>query len=110
MQATVQLGESGIETAQPGIYETWLQTTLGKVDVARYPLNVEPRESEMDLASDLDMQETLGSVVTRWLAWDELQTQVSKSQRSSLTRILLATLAFVLLLEQWLGFKNSYHA
>lgn len=99
--------ESGT-TLRSGLYEIWLRSLAGDVQLRRLALNVDPREGDLALMTDGDLAARLAPVkVTLSHAEDEVGVDSEAANNFSLP--LMALLILVLLVEQLLAYSASYH-
>lgn len=105
-ESLIEIGVAG-ETAQPGIYEAWKQSVASELHLDRFALNVDNRESRLELAT----RKTLLSVAptARVVAWHNPGPNPGNNRGTSLVRILLFLLLTGLMIEQVLAWSASYH-
>jgi hypothetical protein len=97
------------ETEEPGVYVMRLNTQAGEQEERWVSFNVSPQESLMELAEDPDLVRELGDAdVTVHPAGDLSWIQFD-SQGQEPRWWILGLLAIILLSEQMLAYRLSYH-
>ena len=97
------------ETDYSGIYDVRLNSTENQISHRRYALNVNTRESQLKSLDAGQLRQELQPVNVAVYAADQRVTATSASQQNSWSELLLWFLLAVLLIEQWLAYRLSYH-
>ena len=105
----VRLDGQASSTGEPGIYEARLAQLSGPFERRMFALNVDPRESDLELAALDRLTEVTAGTGTRLLDADEFAMAARDDERFSWSQILLFVLIGLLLLEQLLAYSTSYH-
>jgi uncharacterized membrane protein len=107
---TTRLGNGSFaeETSQAGIYEAWLRQQEGEYRVQRFALNVDPKESDLQLSLPEQLAEGLSDKVVM-LTTSDVTTGAPDDRRFSLSQFLMFALIGLLVAEQLLSYSASYH-
>ncbi len=97
------------ETDFCGIYDVQRKTLDGQVQHQRFALNVDTRESALASLDAVQIRQALEPLSVMVFQADQRITTANDAGRSSWSEILLALLLLILLLEQWLAYRFSYH-
>jgi hypothetical protein len=111
---TALLGESGEGTAAgetdfSGIYDVQMQTLEGQPRHRRYALNVDTRESTLAVLDSVDLRRALEPLSVHVYQADQPVAAAGDSPRNAWSELLLWVLLAMLLVEQWLAYRLSYH-
>jgi hypothetical protein len=96
-------------TDRPGIYEAWERGIAGELDVKRFALNVDTRESNLALTPPETLADAFSATNVRLLSADELTLGDDPDEGAAWSQYLFWAVLVMLLLEQMLGFWTSYH-
>jgi hypothetical protein len=108
------LGESHVgatagETDFSGVYDAQLNTLDGKLQHRRYALNVDPREGLLASADAAALRSALEPLKVFVIQSDQPIQAATDASGNSWSEILLGLLLVLLLVEQWLAYRLSYH-
>ncbi len=104
------LSKSSTEpTDRMGIYETWAIANDGRVAVARYTLNVDPAEGELDLPEAAALEESLKPLPVKIHESDEVQYNLGDNSGTEWSFYILLGLVLLLMVEQAVAYSASYH-
>ena len=103
----VTLGQSLSEIDKPGVYERWLVSNQGDIDLERFVLNVDQSESKVELISRGALAEI--SPNARIIGVENFTPGANRNRGTSLIRLLMFLLLGLLLLEQYLARAASFH-
>ncbi len=96
-------------TNTPGIYEARLQQLTGQFEDRKFALNIDPAESDLDLATIDSLTSAIAGTKARLLEADEMSLASRVDNRFSWSQLLLLVLVALLLVEQLLAYSASYH-
>jgi hypothetical protein len=96
-------------TERAGVYEAWLRTTKGDVEVRRWAFNVDPNEGDLTQTPSADLLARLDPVKVNYHAADSYQQDEVASTGYNLSMLLLGGLVVLLIGEQLLAYSASYH-
>lgn len=96
-------------TDRAGIYEAWVRTTKGEVEVRRWAFNVDPEEGDLTPMPSADLLARLEPVTVNYHAADSYQQDDVASTGYNLSMLLLGGLVVLLVGEQLLAYSASYH-
>ncbi len=96
-------------TDRPGFYEAWQRGITGELTVKRYAMNVNTRESDLQLVEDEQLADALAGTQTRIFAADELTIGSEDGRGVPWSEYLMWGLLGLLLLEQAMAYFTSYH-
>jgi hypothetical protein len=104
-------GEAGWrgETDRPGVYEAWLRTVKGQTEVRRWAFNVEPAEGDLRTLPAAELLARLDPVKVNYHQAEHYRQDEVASSGYNLSLLVLAGLVLLLVGEQWLGYRASYH-
>lgn len=109
----VTLGRSGGrsrgETDRAGIYEAWLKTTKGDIELRRWAFGVEPEEGNLTPMTEADLLSRLDPVKVNYHLADQYRQDDVASTGYNLSTLLLSCLILLLVGEQILAYSSSYH-
>lgn len=97
------------QTDRSGVYEVWPQPLDARPDVRRYALNVDTRESDLDLVTSEQLADKLQGIPVEIHQPDELSYATAGPSGFSWSQVLLVVLIALLLGEQALAYSASYH-
>jgi hypothetical protein len=109
---SASLGESDVvsgETSRPGVYEAWVRTLDGEIDVRRHAVNVNPEEGRLEQTARQTLVERLAPAAPKLQDWRDYQSETVARAESNWSEIILYLLIALLLGEQLLAFSASYH-
>ena len=96
-------------TDTAGIYEAWRQSIAGERSVQRFALNVDNRESDLRLAEETNLADSISGTDARIFSADELSLGDDTTEGVPWSTYLFWALVSMLLIEQLLGYFASYH-
>jgi hypothetical protein len=98
-----------VDTATSGVYEAQLTTLDGRAETRRYAVDVVPEEGNLDLVSPADLAAGLRGVQFAAHRAGELDWGERSLAGLNLSDGLLYFLIAILIGEQFLAYRNSYH-
>jgi hypothetical protein len=98
------------ETDMQGIYEVQLATRDNRTLHQRFALNVDPRESQLDVMDRNALRSLLEPIDVRIHRAEDQFDLSGNVERNSWSEFLLWFLIVALLIEQYLAYRLSYHA
>lgn len=108
--APLRLAATFRETDDPGIYTVRLMTQAQVSEDRLIAYNVAPRESELQLASTPDIRKRLGGNNKVTIQdFGQLEWVQGKEAGSEIRQWILWTLLFLMIAEQALAYRLSYH-
>jgi hypothetical protein len=102
-------GGANGETDFSGIYDLQLSTLDGKPQHRRYALNVDGHESQLASADAAALRAALEPLRISVFQADQPIQAAADARRNSWSELLLGLLVVLLLVEQWLAYRLSYH-
>jgi hypothetical protein len=96
-------------TERIGIYEIWLKTNEGQVELDRLALNADTAESDLSVASRQTLVRQFEEAQPAVMEWTSFNPEVGRNQTTMLSKIFLIVLIILLLGEQALAYLLSYH-
>ncbi|GIW96049.1 MAG: membrane protein [Pirellulaceae bacterium] len=102
-------GTGSGNTGNSGIYEVWLYRVDGALDVRRFAVNVDPRESDMTLVAMRPLLEGLAPARIEWRYADQAAWLAWNPTRLPPQTGLWVLLLVLLMAEQLLAYATSYH-
>ncbi|MEX0818309.1 MAG: BatA domain-containing protein [Pirellulaceae bacterium] len=99
----------GNGVARGGIYEAWVPTRDGQVDVRRYALNPDPSEGDVALAGSQELLTRLKPVSIKYRGADEYAYELFEQAGQNRSFLIMCLLIAMLLGEQLLAYSASYH-
>ncbi len=104
-----KLGTDLQETARPGVYECWISNTSGDLNTSRFSVNVDHRESDLQVWPTSDLKRSLGDVPARVVDWSKFSPLSGSNRGSRFVRIALLLLLLLFVVEQVLAYLTSFH-
>jgi hypothetical protein len=98
------------DPAQSGIYEARLTTTDGRMESRRFVVDVDPEEGNLAIVEPADLQRALTGLRLTLERADDVHAASADLAGLQLSDSLLLALLALLLGEQALAYRNSYHA
>ncbi len=108
LEASIGGFASAGETKRAGIYEAWPTTIQGDMSPRRYAFNVDPREGDLALVDSATMLTKLAPVKATFSHFDD-DVADADATANNFSLPLMGLLIALLLIEQVLAYKASYH-
>ena len=100
--------QQGGPTGRMGVYESWVTTTSGEVEVGRWALNIDPGEGNLTRLDADQLKQRLTAPFQHHAA-DQIQYELADQSSANWSQYILYGLVALLLAEQLLAYSASYH-
>lgn len=97
------------ETAAPGVYAARVSRSDGELRRRLLAVNVDPAEGDLALWPEVERERALADVPHRWQAASEFTRSARERAGWNATSALVAAIVALLVGEQWLAYRASYH-